>query len=199
MMTSEPLAAVLLFSALAAASVKSSGGSYVDAAQAARDNADSNLDAIDPATWPTCTDPDRPANYVVDGATRQYTGDCVSFDTAARLVRVVLPTTHAPGFFGRVVGDDSYDIGAQAAAFWGESSGGSGDCGICAIGGAWFQQDGKAFVREVSRGSVLVVENTTGAGPGREGERLVFAYERPVIFGGEPDPDASEPDATGEP
>lgn len=134
-------------SALAAGQVMAGDGTYVAAATAAREIADSNLGALDAADWTGCTDPDRPDNYRLVAATAVVTGECVSFDPTAHLVRVVLPTIDSPSFFGRVVDRDRYVIEATASAEWEPGSSGSGTCGICAIDGGEFQQSGNANVK----------------------------------------------------
>jgi Flp pilus assembly protein TadG len=133
--------------ALAAAQVMAGGGTYAAAATAARDIADTNLKALDGSGWAGCTDPDRPDNYEVVDGTGGLTGGCVSFDTTAHLVRVVLPTVDAPSFFGHVVDRDQYAVGATASAVWEEGSSGTGACGICGIDGAEFQQAGNGNVK----------------------------------------------------
>ena len=132
---------------LAAAQTLAMGGDHQEAAAAAKGIAISNLGTLAPSAWATCTDPDRPANYEVDGTVTSITGECVSFDTTARLVRVVLPQVESPSFFGRVVQRQDYAVGAQAAAFWGASSSGGGACGICGIDGAEFQQAGNGNIK----------------------------------------------------
>ena len=132
---------------LAAAQVMAGGGTYSQAADAAKQIANTNLAQLSKKSWPDCTDPDRPANYIVDSSITSVTGQCVSFDPTARLVRVVLPDVASPGFFGRVVDRKSYAVGAQAAATWGSTSTGGGTCGICGIDGAEFQQAGNGNVK----------------------------------------------------
>jgi hypothetical protein len=133
--------------ALAAAQVMADGGTHVAAATAARDLADTNLKALDAASWAGCTDPDRPAQYSVKAGTEAVTGGCVSFDDAAKLVRVVLPAVDSPSFFGRVVDRNRYVVAATASALWETSTSGMGTCGICAIDGGEFQQAGNANVK----------------------------------------------------
>jgi hypothetical protein len=133
--------------ALAAAQVMAGGGTARAAATAARDLADSNLDVLDVSDWPGCTDPGRPDNYAVPAGTSDVTGQCVSFDTAANLVRVMLPTVDSPSFFGRVVDRDRYAVTATASAVWEPGSSGAGSCGVCAIDGGEFQQAGNANVK----------------------------------------------------
>jgi hypothetical protein len=108
----------------------------VEAAKIARDLSIANEPQLTVSMWAGCAAPE--AGWTVPtGAT---TGSCVSFKEPERLVRVVLPRVQTPGFFGGVVGEDGYEVNAAAQATWGASSGGTGACGICAIGGAMFQQ-----------------------------------------------------------
>ncbi|MCD9623222.1 pilus assembly protein TadG-related protein [Rhabdothermincola salaria] len=129
--------------ALAAAQTFADGGSDAEAAEAARQIADMNWSALTSAAWSGCT-VGQPDGYEVIGAS---TGSCVSVYRPGGVVRVVLPEEIAPSFFGGVVGSDGTDVTASAEAKWTQATTGDpGPCGICAIGGAWFQQDGNGNI-----------------------------------------------------
>jgi len=132
-------------SALAAGQVLSRSATptadlYDDAAKSARVLAQSNEPELTDAMWSTCEGGAQPTGFTTLPGGVAGTGTCVSFNPGERLVRVVLPRVRTPRFFGGVVGGDGYEVNAMAQAKYGTASGGTGKCGICAIGGAMFQQ-----------------------------------------------------------
>jgi hypothetical protein len=163
---------------LAAAQVLAGGGGYAEAARAARDIADSNYPGLTVSAWLSCSDPDRPSGYEVIGTTTGITGECVTFDTAHNLVRVVLPGVHSPSFFGRVVNRDGYEVGAQAAAVWEPGGSGTGDCGICGIDGAEFAQDSSGHV-DIENGRQVQADKLriTGQANSNKPKELAFFLE----------------------
>jgi hypothetical protein len=160
---------------LAAAQVLAGGGGYVQAAQAARDIADSNYPGLTEAAWKACTDPDRPSGYEVVGTTTGITGECVTFDATHNLVRVVLPGVDSPSFFGRVVGRDGYEVGAQAAAVWEPGGSGTAGCGICGIDGAEFAQDSSGHV-DIENGRQVQADKLRITGQANSNKPKELAY-----------------------
>jgi hypothetical protein len=160
---------------LAGAQVLAQGGNYAAAAQAARDIADSNYPGLTEAAWKACTDPDRPSGYEVIGTTTGITGECVTFDTANNLVRVVLPGVDAPSFFGRVVNRNGYEVGAQASAVWTAGGSGTGGCGICGIDGAEFAQDQSGNV-DIENGRQVQADKLRITGQSNSNKPKELAY-----------------------
>lgn len=105
--------------------------------------------------WASCTDPGRPAAYVVVGGT-----PCISVSPDASRLRVRLPVHELPASLAGVVGVDEIDISATA-----EASGGAVEaappCGLCVLGTGTHQFSGNGSITTTNTGMAFNGRVTT--------------------------------------
>jgi hypothetical protein len=118
--------------------------------------------------WTTCVD----AEPLPPG-TPASPGDCVSFDFAAKQVRVTLPARRVPSVFSGILGSSPPAASATSVATWGAFS---QPCALCVVG----SYDGGAQQLEVHGGDVAVGGDLTVA----PGASLLTDPDRAVTVAG---------------
>jgi hypothetical protein len=111
-------------SALAAAVTLTQNGTVPAADAAARRYAAANA-GVSGAEWNSCTAPLQP------GYVPMTTTPCISYDPAARIVRIALPQRQLPSVFGGIYGVSSRTLASSAAATYGNVD--PANCVLCVL------------------------------------------------------------------
>ena len=153
--------------ALAAAALHPDAGGVAPAVEAAHRLASDDFGVTD-EQWASCVD-----EHPLPAGTAPSAGNCVSFDLAAKQVRVTLPERSVPSVFAGVIGSTAPAASATSVASWGAFT---EPCTLC-VTGAYV---GGAQQLEVHGGDVAVGGDlTVGAGAA-----LTTDPGRAVTYGG---------------